>query len=176
MNRLVKRFISQSFLNLESKRLINVKLNSQSDSVVKVRFDDGSESSFHGIWLRDHCKCIHCHHPATKQRLLETSNIPVDIKPMSAKIHENTLKLSWSDGHESNFDSLWLHHNSYDPRIYKEEKKYFYFCKIHRLKFWGKDLVLPIVSYSDVMDENDTGLAKWLNNIVKSIYLIKRIL
>lgn len=31
--------------------------------------------SSHNIWLRDHCRCPHCYHPKTKQRLLNTFQV-----------------------------------------------------------------------------------------------------
>lgn len=166
---LIRRYISAC---IKSKKLIDAKLISKkSESVVSVKFDDGKESSYHGIWLRDHCKCPKCYHTLTKQRLVDTGEIPIDIKPLSLYLNENALQIKWPDGHQSSFDSKWLHHNSYNPAIKLEtERKY---------TLWGKDLInnLPSVSYADVMKEDGDGLKRWLDNIVLyNLYLFKRIL
>ena len=103
--------------SLLSKRFLHAELLSRpNESYLRVRFEDGSESNFHGVWLRDHCTCPACHHPITKQRLLDTFNIPIDIKPSKTAIVQNCLKVVWPDGHESIFDPHWLHQNSYYPR------------------------------------------------------------
>jgi trimethyllysine dioxygenase len=140
--------------------MIDAKLiKKKNESVVSVQFDDGKESCYHGIWLRDHCKCPNCYHPLTKQRLLDTTEILVDIEPKTIAVKENVLHIKWPDGHQSSFQSNWLHHNSYNPNIKLVEKKY---------TLWGKELInnLPTVLYADVMNEEGDGLKRWLNNLV----------
>lgn len=148
-------------MSVKSKRIIDAKLITRTDeSLVAVKFNDGNESSYHGIWLRDHCKCSKCHHSLSKQRLLDSSKIPISIKPSKLKIIENVLHIIWPDGHESHFESPWLHYNSYYPKIKMDNLK--------RPRLWGKELIndLPIVSYADVMKEDGDGLKRWLENIV----------
>lgn len=44
-------------------------------SLLRVTWPSGIESRFHHIWLRDHCRCVECFHPKTKQRLLNTFQV-----------------------------------------------------------------------------------------------------
>lgn len=36
------------------------------------------QSNSHHLWLRDHCRCPKCFHPATKQRLFSTFDVCTD--------------------------------------------------------------------------------------------------
>jgi len=145
-------------ISIKKRIMIEAKLK-RNEPIVSVKFDDGIESCYHGIWLRDHCKCPNCKHSISKQRLIDTSKIPIDIKPESLTLNGNELRINWPDGHQSSFESIWLHHNSYNPNIIRNKKNYM---------LWGKDLInhLPTVSYADVMNEDGDGLKRWLNHIV----------
>jgi gamma-butyrobetaine dioxygenase len=60
-------------------------------------------------WLRDACQCPSCVHPTTRQKLFETSDVPIDIQPSpisdSVSLQLNGasqgLRVNWSDGHGS---------------------------------------------------------------------------
>jgi hypothetical protein len=47
-----------------------------------------------GVWLRDHCRCSQCFHPITKQRLMDTFSIPLDIQPLKTEISNTNLKIT----------------------------------------------------------------------------------
>ncbi|KAJ3188306.1 hypothetical protein HDU85_005457 [Gaertneriomyces sp. JEL0708] len=130
--------------------------------MVTVQFADGATTSFNGIWLRDHCRCPSCFHIVTKQRLIDTVSIPLDIKPSQVDISDDGkfLKLVWeNDGHESMIDLEWLRAHSYDPALSLD-------TAVRPQKLWGAELIndLPTVEYQDVMS-SDKGLAQWLEHI-----------
>jgi trimethyllysine dioxygenase len=61
------------------------------------------------IWLRDNCQCSSSMHPSTKQRLLDTFSIPEDLSIEKHVISkEQGVKISWSDGHESEYTQHFL--------------------------------------------------------------------
>ncbi|KAJ3058099.1 hypothetical protein HK102_010692, partial [Quaeritorhiza haematococci] len=133
-------------------------------NMINIQFADGSTTSFHTYWLRDHCRCEKCFHSVTKQRLVETVEIPLDIRPASMELHEHEkkLKVTWAnDGHQSIFDFAWLRTHSYNPRLAEEVTR-----KREKI-LWDGSLAsnLPIVKYEDVMKPDDSGLAKWLEHI-----------
>lgn len=83
---------------------------------LRVKFGDGQVSNFHYIWLRDNCRCSECFHPYTKQRLLDTFQLPLDISPKYVKaLKEEKLKIEWSDGHITVIPVSFLKQYSYDP-------------------------------------------------------------
>ncbi|KND01405.1 trimethyllysine dioxygenase [Spizellomyces punctatus DAOM BR117] len=132
------------------------------DNRVTIRFGDYATTSFNGIWLRDHCRCPSCFHAITKQRLIDTASIPLNIKPSSMAVSPDgkTIKFVWEDdGHESVMDLAWLRQHSYNPKL--AEKKL-----LRDKQLWDASIAesLPIVQYKDVM-ANEEGLAKWLEHI-----------
>ncbi|KAF9397186.1 hypothetical protein BGX21_009140 [Mortierella sp. AD011] len=147
----------ETLVNQDDKSSVNVI-----DGKLHLRWIDGVTSRFHSFWLRDHCHCPECYHSVTKQRLVNTFNIPRDIKPKSITLGSEGIKVIWdNDNHESNYSYHWLQRHSYDPKImdpYKPEGA----AKIT----WDNSIAsnLPEVTYKDVM-ETDKGLAEWLNNI-----------
>lgn len=62
---------------------------------VYITWASGITSKFHNIWLRDHCRCPQCYHPTTKQRLLNTFEIPSDAQPVSAEATTEGLLIHW---------------------------------------------------------------------------------
>ncbi|KAI8913223.1 hypothetical protein EDD86DRAFT_199982 [Gorgonomyces haynaldii] len=126
---------------------------------IRITFGDGTMSNFHPFWLRDHCKCPQCWHQVTKQRLVDTVQIPDDIAVKSMHTVNGTVQIEWDGGHKSTFDLDWLKHHAYSPPT-KEEPK-----TIH---LWGRDLAqsLPETPYDAVMSGDD-GLKQWLLNIEK---------
>ncbi|XP_078738804.1 trimethyllysine dioxygenase, mitochondrial-like [Lampetra fluviatilis] len=65
------------------------------------------------VWLRDHCRA---HGSSvrvdTGQRLLDTASIPLDVRPREARVHGDTLTITWLDGHVSEYAGSWLLNSS----------------------------------------------------------------
>ncbi|KAI8831238.1 hypothetical protein BC829DRAFT_115887 [Chytridium lagenaria] len=76
-------------------------------------------SSFQPIWLRDHCRCAKCYHAGTKQRLLSTVEIDLDIRIQSVVMEKDAVVITWPDNHETRFDLEWLRVHSYNPSVSK---------------------------------------------------------
>ena len=117
----------------------------------------------HDEWLRDHCQCSKCVHPATKQRLIETfDDIPADISTKS--IHEDYegFRVIWHDGHESYYRKDWLEACIAVPKMDVVERQ-----GLVPVKLWsGKDIKEnpPTVDYEAAMF-TDEGLKNWLYKI-----------
>ncbi|KAH9945472.1 mitochondrial protein [Epithele typhae] len=130
---------------------------------VVLGWDTTTYSRFHHMWLRDHCRCPECFHPHTKQRLVNTFEIPREIKPTQVVSKPEGLEVHWpsSHPHTSLYPWSWLKYNSYDPPMPRPGKSE----KI----LWGSRIVQdpPTVTYEEVMNENETGLFKWLTNVDK---------
>ncbi|KAI5818862.1 hypothetical protein BZA77DRAFT_306617 [Pyronema omphalodes] len=130
------------------------------DKKVLIPWEEGKTSYYQHLWLRDHCQCPACRHPETKQRLVNTFDIPRNIKPVSVEGSEAGLKLTWKDGHESVFPWDWLHLHSYAPRLERYLSPQFH--------LWGSEIENnpPEVNYEEVMASND-GVALWVSKIYK---------
>ncbi|RXW21271.1 hypothetical protein EST38_g4580 [Candolleomyces aberdarensis] len=128
---------------------------------VAVGWDTRTWSRFHNIWLRDHCRCSRCFHSITKQRLLNTFQIPADIAPLKVSAKPEGLEVVWNttDSHTSLYPWSWLEVNSYDPPLTRDANK-------TEKVLWGSKIqqAPPTVAYEEVM-AGDAGLYKWLSNI-----------
>jgi len=66
--------------------------------------------------LRHNCNCLKgCRHPKTGERVIDSTQVPLDTVAKSAAIVEetNTLHLVWADGHETTYDEAFLQSNMY---------------------------------------------------------------
>ena len=118
-------------------------------------------SRYHYVWLRDSCLCPRCFHPQTNQRLFDTLQLPLDVKPKGINWTDEGLSVQWQDGHESVYTTKWLKENSYEHEglVASTEAEHV---------VWGKEIALdpPCVEYSAVM-EDDRALLEWLEKIEK---------
>eukprot|EP00124_Ichthyophonus_hoferi_P005227 Ihof_evm1s706 gene=Ihof_evmTU1s706 len=126
--------------------------HNESTNEVDVKWADGKTHSFSSIWLRDHCQCSTCYHSSTKQRLLDTYSIPLDIKPGMVDVNNNSLSVIWPDGHLTvlGLDTLK------DIATPKE--------RMTKKILWGSEIAKnpPEVTYEEVMSNDDAGLKKWM--------------
>lgn len=128
---------------------------------------DGEKLKFPHIWLRDNCQCNLCFHQTAKSRIIDYSNFNTDVKPRKIVKHENFLRVTWDDGHNSEFRIEWLklrsftteNQSKYNKTIYKPIKtawngsEFFQVCSKHK--------------YSEIL-QSDKVLLEWLQNI--SVY------
>lgn len=140
------------------------------DGKVSVLWSPQNWSRFHHIWLRDHCRCPSCFHPVTKQRLVNTFQIPREIKPTHHHASAEGLEIVWgepgpspSTTHHSSFYSWsWLKEHTYDPPQRLEHSA-------NEKVLWGAKIARspPTITYEEAMEEGDAGLYKWLSTIVR---------
>jgi gamma-butyrobetaine dioxygenase len=81
-------------------------------SHLRIDWANGDVSRLLHFWLRDNCPQLL--HPSTNHRVVETSSIPVDVRPTSAELDpDGAVRLVWADGHRSTFEAAWLRANDY---------------------------------------------------------------
>lgn len=79
-----------------------------------LHWEDGQRSRYHYVWLRDNCRCDLCRHWQVGDRLLDSTRIPLDLRPQSVELAApDLLEIAWPphgdmSGHESHFDLAWL--------------------------------------------------------------------
>lgn len=83
--------------------------------VLQVTWDNGANSRFHHLWLRDNCPLLL--HASTGHRVVETSTIASDVRPESAAIVDGNVQVVWSDAHVSIFEPAWLHAHDYSNGV-----------------------------------------------------------
>ena len=70
------------------------------DSGLCVTWDDGVESRYPWLWLRDHAHDEATIHPVTQQRLLDTAALPPDLRAASASATDGVARIAWHGSDE----------------------------------------------------------------------------
>ena len=65
------------------------------ESCLHVTWDDGVESWYPWLWLRDHAHDEATIHPVTQQRQLDTASLPPDLRATSASADDTVARLTW---------------------------------------------------------------------------------
>ena len=124
---------------------------------LKVIWDDGEESKFNYLWLRDNCPSAH--DKDSRHRMFNILNISTDISPKTFNVNNNgSLEIEWSEGnHKSSYDPSWLRENCY---TIKNKTKY-----VSPYKLWDNSLQNNLksieIDYDEIINSED-GLVKWL--------------
>lgn len=141
-------------------------------------FSDHQTCDFKFIWLRDNCRCPSCVHPETKQKLLDTPSLNVNLRPKSLTVTDDgQLLIEWPNGdggkaaskHRSVYDPYWLHkhgqcfaQDSFEVAAEGPSVR-------PPIELWDRTAIwnrFPEISYREVMDSNE-GLKTWLEMVHK---------
>ena len=129
----------------------------KNSNYLKVIWDDGEESKFNYLWLRDNCPSAH--DKDSRHRMFNILNVSINIKPKKYNVSANgSLEIEWSEGdHKSIYDPSWLRKNCY---TIKNKNKY-----VSPYKLWDSSLQKDLKSIEIDHDEiinSEVGLIKWL--------------
>ncbi|XP_017048842.1 trimethyllysine dioxygenase, mitochondrial [Drosophila ficusphila] len=92
------------------------------------------------FWLRDHCRCGECLNLDTSQRRYDLLDLPADVKSLEVKYEGIVLQVSWSDGHQSNYDLDFIFHSQLDRLISRRSKS-------TNLTPWNRSIILQNERY-----------------------------
>ncbi len=111
-------------------------------------------------WLRDHCRCDQCYNHNTSQKNILPHHIQPDIQPQNWQVTEQTLNVTWQDGHQSAYKLSWLQDN-YHPAT----------SQVTQQQLWDADTIkqhnVTPTQYEDyLMTEDNTGIKHLLNNLL----------
>ncbi len=101
-------------------------------SYLKIIWNDGEESKFNFLWLRDNCPTAH--DTNSRHRMFNILEASQNINPKKYNINsDGKLEIEWSEGeHTSYYDPSWLRDNCY---TIKNKTKY-----ISPYKLWDSSL------------------------------------
>ncbi len=129
----------------------------KNSNYLKVIWDDGEESKFNYLWLRDNCPSVH--DKDSRHRMFNILNVSTNISPKTYNVNINgSLEIEWSEGdHKSSYDPSWLRENCY---TIKNKTKY-----VSPYKLWDNSLQNNLksieIDYDEIINSKD-GLVKWL--------------
>jgi DUF971 family protein len=86
----------------QAKLVRPADLGFDNDGALKIRWDDGQESSFAPRYLRANCPCAGCVEEWTGRRMVNEAQLPADIKPRGmTPVGRYAVQIAWSDGHDT---------------------------------------------------------------------------
>ena len=137
-----------------------IDLIQPTDSCLHVTWDDGVESWYPWLWLRDHAHDAATIHPVTQQRQLDTASLPPDLRATSAEADDGMARLTWpGDAEVSEVPVEFL-------RRFRTPQTARIAASPHPV-LWDAAAIadLPVhVEFGSVMDGND-GLRQWLTTV-----------
>jgi len=123
---------------------------------LRVSWEDGNQTSIHYISLRDSCSCDECRHPDVGERLLDSTLIPVDIRPERVELTSSgQVEIHWSPDH---------HHSTYDAGSVRRPRDRE--ISIEPMTLWDAELIgkLPEVAYETIISDGE-ALLNWLRRL-----------
>jgi gamma-butyrobetaine dioxygenase/trimethyllysine dioxygenase len=81
------------------------------DEFIRV-VDNGRHADFHLRWLRHNCDADR--HPVTRERLIDSAELPEQLAVREAAIDDGVLRVTWlHDNRTSRYPLAWLHRHAY---------------------------------------------------------------
>ena len=62
------------------------------------------------LWLRDNCPCDECRVVQTGEKKFHLISVPVDLAPTTATLQDDTLTVTWPDGHITTMTATLIAH------------------------------------------------------------------
>ena len=134
------------------------------ESCLHVTWDDGVESWYPWLWLRDHAHDEATIHPITQQRQLDTASLPADLRATSATTDNGVARLTWrgdapgvSDVSEVPVEFLRRFRSPQTARIGAAPQP----------SLWDAAAIadMPIRVAHDSVVDSDDGLRQWLSTV-----------
>ena len=133
---------------------------SYDEQTLSVQWDNGENSEYHFLWLRDNCDCDNCVTSLSKEQVFEICDVPFEIKPSNVELSNNMINITWNhESHKSIYHPAWLKQHCYSEKA-RDKRKLI-------PKIWDKQTIeqeLPVFQYQKVMNENKE-LLNWLYNL-----------
>ncbi len=128
----------------------------KNSTYLKVIWNDGEESKFNYLWLRDNCPTAH--DKDSRHRMFNILEVSQNINPAKYCISsDGKLEIEWSEGdHTSCYDPIWLRENCY---TIKNKQKY-----VSPYRLWASSVQKNLKSIQIDHDEiinSDEVLVKW---------------
>ena len=130
---------------------------SKNGTYLQVIWDDGKESKFNYMWLRDNCPTAH--DKDSRHRMFNILDVSENINPKKYNLNsDGKLEIEWSEGnHVSHYDISWLRENCYTIKNNEEYKSPY--------QLWDGSLEKNIhsiyIDHNEIISSEE-GLVKWL--------------
>ncbi|XP_015719005.1 gamma-butyrobetaine dioxygenase [Coturnix japonica] len=135
------------------------------EHLIRVQWEDGSESHYPCVWLRDNCQCPQCFLHSAKARKLLFEDLDVDIVAKEITLTDRKkVSITWPDEHTSEYEAEWLKKRCFSEAA-RAEMREDLFLPGH--EYWGSDLQLPKMPFEEIMYDDESAY-KWLCTLKKT--------
>ncbi|WP_323784189.1 gamma-butyrobetaine dioxygenase [Leisingera sp.] len=133
-----------------------------SGSFLTLTFEDGQESRFHAIWLRDNALDPETRAPGNGQRLITIGGIPADTRISTALVESDTLTVTFApEGKTVTFPAVWLKSHAYDV-----EKETGFGRLAPGVETWCSSQPAPTFDWNTLQTDPEVK-RDWLDTIVR---------
>lgn len=131
--------------------------------LLKILWQDGAESFYPAVWLRDNCQCSDCYLDSAKARklLLEALDVNISIEDLS--FDRKKVYITWPNEHYSEFEANWLKKRCFSQQSRARLQGELF---LPECQYWGSELQLPTLNFEDVL-KDDEHAYKWLSSLKK---------
>ena len=130
------------------------------DSFLHVTWDDGLESRYPWLWLRDHAHDDSTIHPVTQQRQLDTASLPPDLSASAATAVDGVVRVVWQGRAEVSEVPVAFLHRYRSPR-----RAHISAAPLPVLWDAAEIVGAPLdIAYADVMDTEE-GVRRWMSTV-----------
>ncbi|XP_016061637.1 PREDICTED: gamma-butyrobetaine dioxygenase [Miniopterus natalensis] len=131
--------------------------------LMQILWQDGTESFYPAVWLRDNCQCPGCYLDSAKARkfLVESLDVNIGIKDLS--FDRKRVLITWPNEHYSEFEADWLKKRCFSQQAREKLQRELF---VPECQFWDSELQLPTLDFEDVL-KSDEHAYKWLSNLKK---------
>ncbi|NXL92114.1 BODG dioxygenase, partial [Alectura lathami] len=134
------------------------------EHLIRVQWEDGSESRYPCVWLRDNCQCPRCFLRSAKARRLLFEELDVDIVAKEVTLTDRKkISITWPDDHTSEYEAEWLKKRCFSEAARAEMREDLF---LPECQYWGSDLQLPKMPFEEIMYDDESAY-KWLCTLKK---------
>ncbi|XP_026739149.1 gamma-butyrobetaine dioxygenase-like [Trichoplusia ni] len=127
----------------------------------------GESLQFPNVWLRENCQCEQCYHKSAQSRILDWSKFDLNVKPKYVSKDQNSLQVTWEDGHSSQYNLNWLKFRGFTPENQKTYSETIYKPKQITWHTENFDEIFSKHDYNEILSSNE-ALYNWLYKL--SVY------
>ncbi|XP_052509277.1 gamma-butyrobetaine dioxygenase [Budorcas taxicolor] len=131
--------------------------------LMRIIWQDGTDSIYPAVWLRDNCQCPDCYLDSAKARklLIEALDVYVGIKDLM--FDRKKVHIMWPNDHHSEYGADWLKKRCFSQQARERLQKELF---LPEYQYWGSEFQLPTLDFEDVL-KDDEHAYRWLSSLKK---------
>ncbi|XP_023974656.1 gamma-butyrobetaine dioxygenase [Physeter macrocephalus] len=131
--------------------------------LMRILWQDGAESVYPAVWLRDNCQCPDCYLDSAKARKLLIEALDVNISIKGLTFDRKKVHITWPNDHDSEYEADWLKKRCFSQQAREKLQRELF---LPECQYWGSEFQLPTLDFEDVL-KDDEHAYRWLSRLKK---------